>query len=695
MIIYSHNLHEKLFGYAISREFIKYQTSFCDLLDDPTLALDFDLAINFNQALNGNREARTNFTNTLILCSTDLDVTSLEFYKAKMEVYPIFYSEIARINYTFGNLKRLPSDNGGFIDKLKNAVSDCLNSPCNLFAQSSTSIGKLAQGPYYASENTVLPIGSLKDAFATFAGGIDGTLYNKVPEIFQKSITNLKLIGKNAWSESLTMLTKDDLPALVAKAQAGSSLRGDTSGYRYTPDLKSYLDLSGIASDLLGGIASDMGDCFRRYQQAYRYNPYDPKQNQSSVSKSPIDDQVNGTTYQRNTFGQPVEGNTGGEIPKNLSPVGTGNKQTVSIPAGTFVSDYIDFQSERDPNMITVYGGYIDSNNNWYQDLTLDTGSQKGDIACTPKYISGPMVYNSYKQLYNDGFITSKDLVNYEEKKFNLGIAINFTSLARYLNQGGRASYTPGSLRKYFYGKTKADDERIYVEITPEGKSPVYVKVFDIAGSPNRIDFTVPTFIQAFGMDLITSGKQTSTSKSTKPGIAAGSTSSAKFDKLNVITTFSLPRVKCKARFIVGKLSDINKASTSELKLATITTKSGLSTRVNELYQNNFQGLVNDLEATGYKIKDIGGYNVRKIAGTNKPSFHTYGAAIDINANQNPQGPTLITNMPSNIAQIAKDNCLGWGGSWRSSKDAMHFSASKTEGGCFDVPRGNVTTHSD
>ena len=557
MVIYSHNLHEKLFGYAISREFIKYQTPFCDLLDDPTLALDFDLAINFNQALNGNIDARTNFTNTLILCSTDLDVTSLQFYKAKMEAYPIFASEIARINFTFGNLSRLPSDNGGFIDLLKNAVAECLNSPCNLFTQSSTSIGKLAQGPYFASESTVLPVGSLKDASATFAGGIDSVLFNKIPEIFQKSITNLKLIGKNAWSESATMLTKDDLPTLIAKAQSGTSLRDNTAGYRWTPDLKSYLDLSEIAPDILGNIAADMGGCFRTYEQSYRYNPYDPKQNQSDVSKGPVADQSNGITYYHTMFGQSDEANTGGPIPRNLTPSGQGNKQIVSIPDGTFVSDYIDFQSERDPNMLTVYGGYIDRNNNWYQDLTLDTGSQKGDIAATPKYISGPMVYNNYKQLFNDGFTTSTDLVNFEEKKFNLGIAINFTSLASYLNQSGRASYTPGALKKYFYSKTKADDERIYVEITPEGKSPVYVKVFDIAGSPNRIDFTVPTFIQAFGMDLNTTGRQTSTSKSTKPTIAAGSVNNAKFDKFNVITTFSLPRVRCKARFIVGKLSDV------------------------------------------------------------------------------------------------------------------------------------------
>ena len=594
MVIYSHNLHEKLFGYAISREFIKYQTPFCDLLDDPNLALDFDLAIKFNQAINSSptnstntlalcstsltpvtnftnipatnftNTPVTNFTNTLVLCSTNLDVTSLNFYKHKMKTYPIFASEIARINFTFGNLNRLPSDNGGFIDSLKNAVKNCLDSPCNLFTETSDTVGKLSQGTLFATNGTTLPIGDLKDSFSTFAGGISNTIFNKVPDIVQRSITSLKFIGKQAWSESMTMLAGDSLPELVAKAQSGTSLRTNTAGYRYTPDLKSYLDLSEVAPDILGGIATDMGDCFRRYQQSVRYNPYDPAQNLSDVSKSPVDDISNGIKpgtgdYSRNLIGQSVT-NMGGPVSKNLQPDAVGNKQDISIPSGTYVSDYFDFQSSRDPNMITVYGGYIDSNNNWFQDLTLDTGSQKGDIAATPKYKSGPMVYNNYKKFVNDGWSTSTDLVNYEEDKFNVGIAINFTSLVKYLNQGGRVSYSEAAIKKYFYGKLKADDDRLYVEITPEGKAPVYVKIFDIAGSPNRIDFTVPAFIQTFGVPLITTGSQTPilSSTSTKPKLAKSSANTAKFDSSNVITKFEALDIKCKARFIVGKLSDVS-----------------------------------------------------------------------------------------------------------------------------------------
>jgi hypothetical protein len=38
-------------------------------------------------------------------------------------------------------------------------------------------------------------------------------------------------------------------------------------------------------------------------------------------------------------------------------------------------------------------------------------------------------------------------------------------------------------------------------------------------------------------------------------------------------------------------------------------------------------------------------------------------------------GPNLITDMPANVAELAKKHGLSWGGNWRSKKDAMHFEA--------------------
>jgi hypothetical protein len=132
--------------------------------------------------------------------------------------------------------------------------------------------------------------------------------------------------------------------------------------------------------------------------------------------------------------------------------------------------------------------------------------------------------------------------------------------------------------------------------------------------------------------------------------------------------------------------------------LATIRTRSGLSTRVASVFQGNFQGFINDLEATGYRITSLGGYfrrqSVRPGGGQSGVwSYHALGAAIDINPSTNGfftrsrTGGRTITDMPSNVGQIAAQWGLGWGGNWRSTTDAMHFSAGRPEGGSFALDR--------
>lgn len=120
----------------------------------------------------------------------------------------------------------------------------------------------------------------------------------------------------------------------------------------------------------------------------------------------------------------------------------------------------------------------------------------------------------------------------------------------------------------------------------------------------------------------------------------------------------------------------------SNIKLANISSKSGKSAQVNSEYAPQFQKLINYLDETGYEIRSLGGYIDRDVR--NKPgvkSIHAHGAAIDINPDTNPMGSTLITDMPEDISAIAQGLGLGWGGNWRSSKDAMHFSAATSEGG--------------
>jgi hypothetical protein len=89
MVIYTNNLAEKLFGFAMSREQLR-DTALCGFLDDPRLTLDIDLAIDFNAAVRGDEGAAERFTNTLILSSAYVDYSTADFYTTRMEQYPVF-----------------------------------------------------------------------------------------------------------------------------------------------------------------------------------------------------------------------------------------------------------------------------------------------------------------------------------------------------------------------------------------------------------------------------------------------------------------------------------------------------------------------------------------------------------------------------------------------------------------------------
>lgn len=84
----------------------------------------------------------------------------------------------------------------------------------------------------------------------------------------------------------------------------------------------------------------------------------------------------------------------------------------------------------------------------------------------------------------------------------------------------------------------------------------------------------------------------------------------------------------------------------------------------------------------GYRTRraDTGAYNCRRITGGTGYSLHAYGIALDINWSTNLYGKTLVTDMPrgmvDEILAIRTNNdqqVWGWGGDYRSVKDAMHF----------------------
>lgn len=113
-------------------------------------------------------------------------------------------------------------------------------------------------------------------------------------------------------------------------------------------------------------------------------------------------------------------------------------------------------------------------------------------------------------------------------------------------------------------------------------------------------------------------------------------------------------------------------------RLTSLRTGSGLGYTVGSDYASRFAGFIRDLEATGYKIRSIGGYANR--ANVNNPgvrSEHAFGRAIDINPDANPNSLNFKTDMPAGIREMAAAWGLKWGGDFKRIKDTMHFEVAK------------------
>jgi peptidoglycan L-alanyl-D-glutamate endopeptidase CwlK len=86
-----------------------------------------------------------------------------------------------------------------------------------------------------------------------------------------------------------------------------------------------------------------------------------------------------------------------------------------------------------------------------------------------------------------------------------------------------------------------------------------------------------------------------------------------------------------------------------------------------------------------YAEKAAGTFNWRMIKGTNRPSTHSYGIAIDINTNfshywqwdnkttdENKSVPNYVNRIPWEIVAIFEKHGFIWGGKWYHY-DTMHF----------------------
>jgi hypothetical protein len=119
-------------------------------------------------------------------------------------------------------------------------------------------------------------------------------------------------------------------------------------------------------------------------------------------------------------------------------------------------------------------------------------------------------------------------------------------------------------------------------------------------------------------------------------------------------------------------------------KIKGVVRADGLKLQLREELITLFSLLIDQTERMGYEVRRFnaagqvvtGGFSCRgiKILGveTNEPSNHSWGMAIDINSDVNPQKHPLTTNIPVGVREVWTRFGFRWGGTF-STPDPMHF----------------------
>jgi len=522
MVIYGNNLHEKLQGVAISRDYLKHHTPFCDIVDDPDFEVDINLAVGYHEAITGGDTHE--FVRYLTLNSGNLDQSTINFYVKKVKVNPVFESAIIEMNLRWGDPEAWDDlYQKSFLDMLK----DCLNSPCNLFAETSDSIGRIAQQSSTKTGENTWGVGSLSASFGNILNGLDETITKSIPKLFSEGFTELVQSGKGAWTNTQAILTgKKNVAELTALANKGSSFRGSAAQgkvYGYTPDVKSYFSTAKAGSNVMTAIKQELGGCFDKFQHSFRYNPYtDNLSTPKSPAVTSVDGKEGNDTVHGNAMPQTIDNES---RQRDATAVGEVDTTTTSQSLNNGVvaiskTYHLLTKTKNTTADYSVFGGFIDRSDNtlYFESYAAKAGDRstlQGKINIGPTWMIAPSrfgtdnnflvkalngnasaesirrnegsiparVANGYKHVISDEGMTT--LYKTEETKvLNDGVAIS---------QGLFNSFVAGGALSNSYKKLQRLNQ-FFVAVRPRGSKGKYniYKVIDYNSQPDfNLDFTI------------------------------------------------------------------------------------------------------------------------------------------------------------------------------------------------------------
>lgn len=245
-----------------SRSYVTSNPELCELLENPFLKDDTELAIRYNEYESGKPGAGEDFVDYFFTHGPELDIGTLEEWRDiiinDQELYQ--YGVNINLDAIWENKRNNQDENYSWLTDM----FDCLARPCQYLDAISDAIG-MSMGQMkelYKPENGITP----------WTSGCDMNVWTAPLNMFNKVPVAVQRLGINFGSGLADMW--DNIMQCA-----------DTNWQKLSPDMHRVKHAESFGIDVLALIASQKGDCWRLINKNRRYQPYSVDQNKTGADR--------------------------------------------------------------------------------------------------------------------------------------------------------------------------------------------------------------------------------------------------------------------------------------------------------------------------------------------------------------------------------------------------------------------------
>jgi hypothetical protein len=306
MLFYRNTFPEFLEAISIGPDpsFLEKNTNYCEFVS--SFPQEVELMYEWKNVKKSSNPMASlrKFTKNFLLNAPDLDVQTINFFVRKVNTYPEYYSNTVKAeveecfkyvsdnNYSISNFNVDPivinnrpmQNDSNFLDKLANLMRGC-KAPCNYFKPPSTTIGTLGDFGRALSDSASI-LAQAGDDLLHAPTNISTTVLNKIKPQVRTEFFKLKILTQNLYRDGVKpFFSKEDRERVKSGVSSGKTPDSEYFRMPLTGDTQSYFTTSTVHSQIQSKIQRQLGDCYRMYTNAVRFNAYDPIMNSAYAKR--------------------------------------------------------------------------------------------------------------------------------------------------------------------------------------------------------------------------------------------------------------------------------------------------------------------------------------------------------------------------------------------------------------------------